>query len=306
MSMAPPLLLVGEPLGILVALSLSRSVAHSLARSLARQSSSLHASSRETMRSQALLFALPLAPSALAGAAAIQQPTRVRRQDVTATLIPTDSFSDFDAYWSPLYPWGDSHNGGALMNESQISTSDGVLTLTATPVSGEPDVESGGEEIAIDYLSGTVYAQQTFTVETGGGFDFSGEFMATTTYGTWPAFWLTAVSGWPPEIDMAEWKGDGDISFNTFNTSSEVATDDVAYDDPDDWHTVLCEIRDVDGSTVSATFYLDGVEQTTQYGSDYVGAALYLIIDLQMEGSSGSPGPDYGKPCRFSTFRPDP
>lgn len=35
----------------------------------------------------------------------------------------------------------------------------------------------------------------------------SGEFIAPTAVGTWPAFWLTAVVGWPPESDIGEWKG---------------------------------------------------------------------------------------------------
>ena len=76
--------------------------------------------------------------------------------------------------------------------------------------------------------------------------------------------------------DIAEWKGNGDVSFNTFNTSSSVASKNVAYSDASDWHTVKCEIRDENGSDVKVNFYLDGTLQTTQYGSDYVGSGLYL------------------------------
>ncbi|KAH9889641.1 concanavalin A-like lectin/glucanase domain-containing protein [Xylariomycetidae sp. FL2044] len=239
------------------------------------------------MRSQLLLTALPCIVSATTTT------PKSRRQTVTETLIPTTSFSSFDTYWKALYPWGTDHNGGARMSESQISvSSDGALTLTATPVTGEPPAENGGVEYPVHYLSGAVHAAQTFAVAAGGGYDFSGEFRATTTYGTWPAFWLTAVSGWPPEIDMAEWKGSGDVSFNTFNTSSSVATHDVPYDDPDAWHTVKVQLRDENGSDVRVKYFLDGVEQTTHYGDNYIGAAMYLIINLQMEGSSGSPGPD--------------
>ncbi|KAI1340354.1 concanavalin A-like lectin/glucanase domain-containing protein [Xylariaceae sp. FL0016] len=236
------------------------------------------------MRSHLLLSTVPLAISAY---------PEVKRQTVTETLIPTTSFTNFDTYWTQLYPWGTDHNGGARMNESQVSVSDdGVLTITATPVEGEEPAENGGVEYPINYLSGAIHASQTFAVAAGGGYDFSAEFLATTTYGTWPAFWLTAVSGWPPEIDMAEWKGTGDISFNTFNTSSEVSTHDVAYDDPDEWHSIKVQLRDENGSTVRVKYFLDDVEQTTHYGENYIDAALYLIINLQMEGSSGSPGPD--------------
>ncbi|KAI0015745.1 concanavalin A-like lectin/glucanase domain-containing protein [Xylariomycetidae sp. FL0641] len=244
------------------------------------------------MRFQQLLAALPLAASVSAS------PTSKAKR-ATTTVIPTTSFDEFDSYWSYNYPWGTDHNGGAHMDESQVSVADGALTLTATPTEGLGTVESGGETIQLNYLSGTVYAQQIFTVEEGGGYDFSAEFMATTTYGTWPAFWLNAASGWPPEIDMAEWKGSGLISFNTFNTSSQVDTHDVDYPDETEWHSIKAQLRDHNNGDVQVKFFMDDVEQTTQYAAGYVGAGMYLIIDLQMEGSSGSPGPDYD--VTFST-----
>lgn len=192
------------------------------------------------------------------------------------TLIPTDSFSSYSTYWYDLYPWGTDHNGGARMSSSQISVATSVLTLTATPVTGEPDASSGGQSIPINYLSGTVFAQSTFSVASGGGFDISAEFLAPTAYGTWPAFWLTAVEGWPPEVNVAEWKGTGDLSFNTFNTSSEVTALDVEYPSPESWHSVRAELRDENGADVSVAFYLDDSLITTQHAAEYVGAELYL------------------------------
>lgn len=140
-------------------------------------------------------------------------------------MIPNTSFnsqSDFDTDWSYNYPWGTDHNGAARMSPDQVRLSAGTLTLTARRVDGERPASHGGRQIAIRYLSGAVHAKEHFNVSRGGGYDFSGEFRATTARGTWPAFWLTGVRGWPPEIDMAEWKGSGKISFNTFNTSSQV------------------------------------------------------------------------------------
>lgn len=46
---------------------------------------------------------------------------------------------------------------------------------------------------------------------------------------------------------------------------------------------------------VQTKFFLDGVERTSQYGAGYTGAPFWLIINLQMEGSSGSPGPQTGE-----------
>ncbi|KAL3470352.1 concanavalin A-like lectin/glucanase domain-containing protein [Aspergillus californicus] len=197
--------------------------------------------------------------------------------------IPSDSFESLSTYWNYLYPWGDTHNGGARMDSDHVSVSDGILTLTAEPVSGE--------ESPINYLSGAIHAKSTFTVDEGGGYDLTAEFIAPVSKGTWPAFWLNAASGWPPEIDIAEWKGSGQISFNTFNTSSEVAALDVDYPSPTEWHSVKVELRDENGSDISVKFYLDGELVATQYARDYVGQGLRLIINYQTEGSSGSPGP---------------
>ncbi|KAJ5088583.1 hypothetical protein N7456_012199 [Penicillium angulare] len=202
-----------------------------------------------------------------------------------STLIPTscfDSTSSLTEYFEYNYPWGDTHNGAAIMSSANavISTA-GTLTLNAT--------YTGASDYAYD--SGTVYSKQTFTVEASGGLDFSADFIAPVATGTWPAFWLDGANSWPPEIDIAEWKGTGDISFNTFNTSSEVEALNVDYPSPTEFHTVKAELRDENGSDISVKFYLDGDLITTQYASGFTGQPLYLIIDLQMEGSSGSPGP---------------
>jgi beta-glucanase (GH16 family) len=124
-------------------------------------------------------------------------------------------------------------------------------------------------------LFGTVYAKSTSTSR-GGGYDFTGDFRARTTKGTWPAFWLTAVKGWPPEIDMAKWKGSGKISFNTFKTSSVVASKNVDYPKPGDFHTIKAELRDLNGKDVQVKFYMDGDLVTTHVGKDFFGVPMWL------------------------------
>ena len=207
--------------------------------------------------------------------------TVLGQQQPTATVIPKSCFNsqaDFNASFIDLYPWGTDHNGAARMNTSYISISNETLTLTAQRVSGQPPAYSGGQTIAINYLSGTVSAKDNFTVTAGGGYDFTGDFQAPVTKGTWPAFWLTGIDSWPPEIDLAEWKGTGNISFNTFNTSSQVAALNVDYPDPGSFHTVKGEVRDENGEDVSVKFYLDGSLVTTQYGLGFVGQPMYLSV----------------------------
>ncbi|EME79594.1 glycoside hydrolase family 16 protein [Pseudocercospora fijiensis CIRAD86] len=202
-----------------------------------------------------------------------------------SALIPSDCFSSDQAlykYFSPNYPWGDHHNGAALMSQAQVSAAKGFLSLRSD--------YTGAANWS--YNSGTVYANQHFTVPTGGGLDFEASYQANTEPGCWPAFWLTAVNGWPPEIDLAEWKGSGKVSFNTFNTSSHVASLDVPYPNPGSWHSIRNELRaEADGSTLAISFYLDGRLITKQYGANMVNAPFWLIIDYQMLGSSGKTGP---------------
>ncbi|EIN03590.1 hypothetical protein PUNSTDRAFT_109359 [Punctularia strigosozonata HHB-11173 SS5] len=217
-------------------------------------------------------------------------------------VIPTssfDSYADLETYWNYLYPWGSDHNGSARMvgnstDHSHISVANGVLTLTATPTSGQ-GTSSESPHLTIDYFSGTIYAKDDITVDGTDvvGYVVEGEFIAPTAVGTWPAFWLTAVNSWPPEADIGEWKGTQQTWFNTFNTSSEVKSTIVAWPDDGEFHSVKAVLSSIEGdsSDVTIDYYLDNVLQATHVGADFLGAPLYLIIDLQMEGSSGSPGP---------------
>jgi galactan endo-beta-1,3-galactanase len=75
---------------------------------------------------------------------------------------------------------------------------------------------------------------------------------------------------------MAEWKGSGKISFNTFNTSSVVGWKDVTYANPGEFHDIRCEVRDANGKDAKVQFWMDGVLQATQWGKDYVGKPFYL------------------------------
>ena len=76
---------------------------------------------------------------------------------------------------------------------------------------------------------------------------------------------------------MAEWKGSGKISFNTFNTSSELQWKDVTYSNPGNWHDIKCQVRDRgNGKDAQVKYWMDGTEVTTHYGKDYVGKPLYL------------------------------
>lgn len=237
---------------------------------------------------------LTTAALATLSTAAHSNPHRERAlQKRATTLIPDTVFtsqSELETYFSYNYPWGDTHNGAALMAESQVTIVDNAYLQLQSDYTGS---STDADDSSLTYTSGTIYASQQFTVEADGGLDFQANFVAPVEEGCWPAFWLTGVNSWPPEIDLAEWKGTGDISFNTFNTSSEVTAQDFTYSTPTTaWHTILAELRaEDDGSTVKVDFSINGELFATQYGANMVGEPFYLIIDYQMLGSSGSSGP---------------
>ena len=200
-------------------------------------------------------------------------PFRPRPRD--GYKVPTTSFdsqTDFNTYWNYNYPWGNTHNGAARMDSAHVAIGSGQLTLTADYVTGQAATSSG---IAINYLSGTIYAKEYYTVAVGGGYSFTGQFEAPTVKGTWPAFWLTGANSWPPEIDLAEWKGDGDISFNTLGMDDVWITKNVAYSSSS-FQTLTMDVLDYNGVDVQTKFYMNGVLQSTQIGKGMVGQPFWL------------------------------
>ncbi|KAJ1547260.1 hypothetical protein HK096_003763 [Nowakowskiella sp. JEL0078] len=212
-------------------------------------------------------------------------------------VIPASSLSsqsNFDNYWLPLYPWGSDHNGAARMKTSNIGLKSGILTLTATRLSKSDGTSGANPHPTIWYYSGAVHAKSQILVTSANpNYEIRGDFKAPAGKGAWPAFWLTAVVGWPPEIDVLEFKGDNINWFNTFRTSSDVTSTKVSVGSPDSqWHTYRIWMTKVNDADVDVHFYVDGVWKAKHSGKSFVGKAFWLIMNLQMEGSSGSPGPN--------------
>ncbi|KAF7323871.1 Acid phosphatase [Mycena kentingensis (nom. inval.)] len=246
--------------------------------------------------------------------------TALLRSQVQAatTVIPLTSFNNlttFEQFWAYLYPWGRDHNGSARMvgnssNHAHINVASSTLSLIATPTSGAVPPSSTADPFpAIHYASGAIHAKQQITVTASNSWTLQGEFSAPTARGTWPAFWLTAVNSWPPEAvitsyftDASSFRtmagmthnvlGTANNWFNTFNTSSVVKSTIVSWPTDLSFHALKAVLTaEPDNVNVRIDFFLDNVLQATHFGARFVGAPLWLIINLQMEGSSGSPGP---------------
>ncbi|HEX6467998.1 MAG TPA: hypothetical protein VF069_02810 [Streptosporangiaceae bacterium] len=216
------------------------------------------------------------------------------------TVIDAGSFADygaFEAKWAYLYPWGSDHNGTARMYASStdhdhVSLSSGVLTLEAAHITWDEGTSTASPHLPIHYHSGAVHAKDQIVVtDQFPNYEVKGEFQAPSARGTWPAFWLTGVNSWPPESDILEFKGNANNWFNTFRTSSDVDSTVVGVSSPGSWHLYRAWITKVSATDVDIHYYLDGVWQAVHHARGFVGKPMWLIINLQMEGSSGSPGP---------------
>ncbi|KAJ3033579.1 hypothetical protein HK097_004796, partial [Rhizophlyctis rosea] len=207
--------------------------------------------------------------------------------------IPESSFNNFGSYWNNFYPWGPDHNGAARMKAEKISTSGGVLTLSATKLSSQDGYSTANPKPAIWYHSGAIHAKKSITISSQyPNWEVRGEFRAPTSKGTWPAFWLSGTQTWPPEIDILEFKGTSQNWFNTFRTASDVSSTLVSVGNAaTTWHQYRIWATKANDSDVTVHFYVDGVWKAQHNAKGFVGKPMWIIINLQMEGSSGSPGP---------------
>ncbi|GAA3873500.1 family 16 glycosylhydrolase [Streptomyces sedi] len=228
------------------------------------------------------------------------RPAAAARPAAWETVIG-DSFADYatlESSWNYLYPWGSDHNGTARMyggptDHNHVSLDGGTLTLRATRIDWDEGNSSADPHLPIRYHSGAIHARQHVVV--GPQFpewEVKGSFRAPSVPGTWPAFWLTGVNSWPPESDILEYKGDARNWFNTYrNASGGWSNTLVDVADPGAWHSYRAWIAQVSATDVDIHYYLDDNWVGQHRGAGFVDQPLWIIVNLQMEGSSGSSGP---------------
>lgn len=196
-----------------------------------------------------------------------------------------NSYRQFESEWHYLYPWGSVHNGSAKMigsptDHSHIYLRDGVLVMKSVPVHAQG---------RIHYYSGTVYAKATVLVNNRfPKWIAEADIEADSMRGTWPAFWLTGTHSWPPESDIMEYKGNDTCWQNTYTGHWQVHLEHMST--PGSWHNYKALITKVDSTDVDIQYYIDGALMAT-HRANFVGKPMWIILDYQMEGSSGSPGP---------------
>jgi hypothetical protein len=198
----------------------------------------------------------------------------------TKTLLGALAFgllglAQIQAAWNIGYPWGRTHSnaGNAYMTH-------GGDVMTATqPGTGGMKYNSGG-------------SYSTVMTKVWGG-DLTMGAQASCNHhnpvrGVWPAFWMTTEGAWTGEIDIAEWKGNGNVWQNTYDGGWEELPRNL-------WQTnaafkAHCWIIGTTNN-VQVSLLVNNVERGRHTGTNFRNKNFWIIRNLQMEGSSGSPGP---------------
>ena len=219
------------------------------------------------------------------------------------------SYTTLESEWNYLYPWGSDHNGSARMYASSTDHSQvfidnpGVLTIKATKVPETEGNSSADPHLLIKYHSGAIHGKQQVVInEQYDAWEVSGEFKAPIDRGTWPAFWITGAHSWPPESDILEFKGSNVNWQNTadgpdWTNVGWETTKTIVSDANINWHNykvVMTRAKDRRGrwtNNVTCEYYIDGALKGTHTGTNFFNQTFNIIVNLQMEGSSGSPGP---------------
>ncbi|WP_035737267.1 family 16 glycosylhydrolase [Glycomyces arizonensis] len=241
---------------------------------------------------------MPAAAAVLAGTAARASADDRMSAAAWETVI-SGSFAGrqaLESEWNYLYPWGSDHNGTARMYASSTDNNhlylspSGQLNIKATRIDWDEGTSSKDPHLPIHYHSGAIHSKELITVsDQFPNYEIRGEFQAPSARGTWPAFWITGANSWPPESDILEYKGDARNWFNTYDGSWDNTV--VPVSSPGSWHEYRIWMTKVSGADVDIHYYLDGTWKGAHRGSNFVGEPMHLIINLQMEGSSGSSGP---------------
>jgi galactan endo-beta-1,3-galactanase len=233
----------------------------------------------------------------------ISSPTQTLYSDSTAweTILDSNSFTDYASFeknWNYLYPWGSDHNGTARMyagpkDHDYVSLQkERVLCLRARRVLLDEGNSDKDPFLKINYRSGAVHAKhQVIVSDACPVYEVSGYFKAPVNRGTWPAFWLTAVHGWPPESDILEFKGDSLNWQNTFIKPMQATTQKVAIPDAAvQWHHYKAVLKKISRRDIEIAYYVDH-QLTAVHRGNFMNKPMWIILNLQMEGSAIGAGP---------------
>lgn len=110
------------------------------------------------------------------------------------------------------------------------------------------------------------------------------------TRGCWPAWWLDSAWNWPPEIDIAEFKGNGNVWQNAIGSDHNWKVVQTHIDQTR-WHHYGLALGPAANGKRTYQLFLDGAIKHQGSIPDAQGVPFWVIANYAMEGDSGSPGP---------------
>jgi len=123
----------------------------------------------------------------------------------SSRLLFADDFQRLDrSRWQIGMPWGRIHPGNPHQwyGDSAVRVEGGILHLDG--IRAPLKMQVNGADTVVPYQVGLITSYPGFTCRFG-YFEISARIPEAPAL--WPAFWLTPVNGWPPEIDIFEMYG---------------------------------------------------------------------------------------------------
>ena len=121
--------------------------------------------------------------------------------------------------------------------------------------------------------------------------------------GCWPAWWLDSAWNWPPEIDIAEFKGSngGNVWQNAVGSDGvwSVVQTNI---NKSQWHHYGLALGPASGGRRTYQLFLDGNIRNQGSIPDVQGVPFWVIANYAMEGDSYSPGPNYNTYVQYHNY----
>lgn len=203
--------------------------------------------------------------------------------------------------WVTCYDWynsaalGCSNNGNNELewyDKNQVSVSDGMLHLTATP-SSTKGTDQNLQPKTFSYKSGMISTGKPTPQGTPKWMNTYGYYEARINApggkGVWPAFWLLpGGTKWPPEIDIMELIGNKPKNLLTTyfwnDTNSLTAKDASTYlsdnNFTDSWHTY-----GVNWQKGVLEWYIDGKEVRRAESKNVPSENMEMVLNLAVGGN---------------------
>ena len=204
------------------------------------------------------------------------------------TLVGND---ERQIYVDPAYPG----IGGQPLGLDPFALGPGVLGLVArpTPRAALPRLRG------FPYVSGMISSRASL-LRKYGYFEIRARLPAGA--GLWPAFWLLAPGGWPPEIDVMEARGAPGYTVHVHWSEGGVH------------HASGCDIPLADGTAAfhdfgvlwtpaAIAFYLDRVPVSWMRTKPGFDRPMYMLANLAVGGWAGEPDATTSFPATFAIDR---